>query len=116
MHESREYIKSGHWKHYFYSMRSPIYFWSSLLVVAVSLQIAQGHIIYVTPESQCPRDGSECRTLDWYNRHFNGSFMTNDIEVRLLEGVHKLTTPIAKVKNLYNVTITGFRNGTSRRL
>ena len=116
VHESIEYIKSGHWKHYFYSMGSPIYFWSSLLVVAVSLQIAQGRIIYVTPESsQCLylRDGSECQTLNWYNQHPNESFMTNNTEVRFLEGVHNLTH-IATVNNLYNVTITGFRNGSSK--
>ena len=39
--------------------------------------------------------------------------MTNNTEVRFLEGVHKLTTSIAKVKNLYNVTITGFRSSSS---
>ena len=39
--------------------------------------------------------------------------MTNNTEVRFLEGVHKLTTSIAKIKNLYNVTITGFRNPSS---
>ena len=94
------------------SLRS---FWCCLVVVTVSLQISQGHIIYVTPgpESECPRDGSECQTLDWYNQNSNGSFMTNNTEVRFLEGVHKLTTSIAKVKNLYNVTITGFRSSSS---
>ena len=92
-----------------------LYFCTFLLVVAVSFQISQGHIIYVTPgpESECPRDGSDCRTLDWYNQNSNGFFMKNNTEVRFLEGVHKLTTSIAKVKNLYNVTITGFRSSSS---
>ena len=39
--------------------------------------------------------------------------MINNTEVRFLEGVHNLTTSIAKVKNLYNVTITGFRSSSS---
>ena len=92
-----------------------LYFCTFLLVVAVSLQISQGNIIYVTrgPESECPRDGSDCRTLDWYNQNSTESFITNNTEVRFLEGVHKLTTSIAKVKNLYNVTITGFRSSSS---
>ena len=92
-----------------------LYFCTFLLVVAVNLQISQGRIIYVTPgpESECPRDGSECQTLDWYNQNSNGSFMTNNTKVRFLEGVHKLTTSIAKIKNLYNVTLTGFRNSSS---
>ena len=93
-------------------MGSSIY-WTSLFVVAFSLQVSQNHVIYVTPESQCARDGSECQTIDWYNLNSSGSFMTNNSEVRFLEGVHKLTTPIAKVKNLYNVTITGFRKYSS---
>ena len=92
-----------------------LYFYTFLFVVAISFQISQGHIIYVTPgpESECPRDGSDCQTLDWYNQNSDGSFMTNNTEVRFLEGVHKLTTSIAKVKNLYNVTITGFRSSSS---
>ena len=83
--------------------------YTSLLVAVLCLKVSQSHIIYVIPESQCPKDGSVCQTLDWYNQHSNGSFMASNTEVRFLEGIHKLTTSIAKVKNLYNVTITGFR-------
>ncbi len=39
--------------------------------------------------------------------------MSNNTEVRFLEGVHRLTTSIAKIENLYNLTITGFRNSSS---
>ena len=87
-------------------------------MVAVNLQSSQGHIIYVIPDPEsecaCPKDGSECRTLDWYNHNSTDSesFMTSNTEVRFLEGVHKLTTSIAIVKNRYNVTITGFRNSS----
>ena len=84
-------------------------------MVAVSLQVSQSHIIYVIPKSECPQDGSTCQTLDWYNQHSNGSFITSNTEVRFLEGVHTLSTSIAKVENAYNVTITGFRNASSSR-
>jgi hypothetical protein len=94
-----------------------LYFYTFVFVVAFGLHTSHGRIIYVTPEaeSECPRDrdGSDCQTLDWYNRHSNGSFMTNNTEVRFLEGVHRLNTYIATVKNLYNLTITGFRNSSS---
>ena len=85
---------------------------TSLLVAVLCLKVSQSHIIYVIPESHCPKDGSVCQTLDWYNQHSNGSFMANNTEVRFLEGIHKLTTSIAKVKNLYNVTVTGFRKSS----
>jgi hypothetical protein len=39
--------------------------------------------------------------------------MTNNTEVRFLEGVHRLNTSIAKVENIYNLTITGFRTNSS---
>ena len=73
---------------------------------------AQSRLIYVTPgdKSLCPKDASTCQTLNWYNQNSNGSFMTNNTEVRFLSGTHVLNTTVAVINNCYNLTITGFEN------
>ena len=78
--------------------------------------IAQGKIIYVTPgdESLCPDDVSPCKTLNWYNQNSaNSSFMTNNTEVRFLNGVHILNSTVSQIINCYNLTIVGFQTFSS---
>ena len=73
------------------------------------LQVVENRVVYVRRgnTSLCPNNVSQCQTLDWYSQNSNGSFMTDNTEVRFLEGEHLLSTSIGKQINCHNLTIIG---------
>lgn len=83
-------------------------FCCSLMIAVFGLQVVQSNIIYVTPDKEvlCPRNGSQCHTLDWYIQYFNGSFITDNTEVRFLKGVHILSTSVV-IQNGHSISIVG---------
>ena len=50
-------------------------------------------ILYITPKSDIPCPGTPCLTLSQYAQD-QGTFISTDIELRFLSGVHRLRNPI----------------------
>ena len=87
-----------------------IQFYSAFTVCklfAFGLQLGQSNVVYVTPgsESHCPDNSTECHTLEWY-AYSIGSLITDNIEMRFLQGAHSLNTSIT-IENGRNITISG---------
>ena len=85
-----------------------------LVLIVFGLHVVQSNIIYVTPDKEtlCPRNTSQCHTLDWYIQNSNGTFITDNTEVRFLKGMHILSTSII-IQNGHNISIVGVGDAKS---
>ena len=85
-----------------------------ILLCCAVFDVVYSGTIYVTPGSKslCPKDALPCETLDEYITGSNGSFITSNTTVILLNGTHLLSTAL-EVRNCDYVRITGITNSVS---
>ena len=82
-----------------------------ILLCGVVFDVVYSGTIYVTPGSKslCPKDALPCETLDEYITGSNGSFITSNTTVILLNGTHMLSTAL-EVRNSDHIRIVGINS------